>query len=332
MKLEEVETFYMNYSDTVLLGDKILVCGTVALLVGPGGVGKSLIALDLALSVASGTRWLESEEFKAPVRSKVAYFIGEDPLQYVGLRIQNICQRKGILLKDIQEMDIFSSRKPDDTFNLRTFKLSNKENLEELENYIFDNHIKLVVFDTLSNFSTYRENDNTEINQLMNQLQDIAERTDCLILLVHHTNKQSGYNTLDQSGIRGASSIGNSCKIVIGLEPNKKGVTMSVLKNNFCTGFQTKYLIRQEDNGYIIDDHNVRNINTTEVSLTDRILKFLKEQVDQVSLQEIYNGLGLQMNYKTFTNHYTNMRKAYSEIQEVQVGKVKFYSIKKEEI
>jgi len=76
-------------------GGCLLPRGKVALLVGPGGTGKSQALADLAVAVASGGKWLETYPVEAPGRVLLAY--GEEDLEEAQRRLHWTAQTAGLL-------------------------------------------------------------------------------------------------------------------------------------------------------------------------------------------------------------------------------------------
>ena len=83
--------------------DRIIPSETVTLLGGDGGSGKSLIALQLAVSVASGGKWLH----RSPVSGGVLYCGAEDDTNEMNRRLDKITQASGVDYGDLSNLHIW---------------------------------------------------------------------------------------------------------------------------------------------------------------------------------------------------------------------------------
>ena len=73
----------------------------VGIIGGPPKAGKSWLGLDMAVSVASGTRALD--HFPTPEKGTVLVYLAEDALPQVRARIEALCRQRG---QDIRSLDL----------------------------------------------------------------------------------------------------------------------------------------------------------------------------------------------------------------------------------
>ena len=86
------------------LVDGLIPSGTVSLLGGDGGTGKSLLALQLAVAVATGGAWLG-----LPVTSgRAIYISAEDDHDELHRRLSDITCAEGVTLADLDNLTVRS--------------------------------------------------------------------------------------------------------------------------------------------------------------------------------------------------------------------------------
>lgn len=172
-----------------------LLAGTVGSIVSPGGLGKSMLALELCSIVAGGEDLLGIGDIP---KGKAVYLPVEDPQAAIEHRLfalfehQNEQQREAIYENLIVEP--LEKYMPD---------LLDNSWVEALMRLAKDT--RLMVLDTLTLFHTADENDNGEMKRVVATLIQIAAKTGCTILFVHHTAK--GNEGRSATSGRGASVL-----------------------------------------------------------------------------------------------------------------------------
>lgn len=187
--------------------------GTVGLLTGESGVGKSMLALNMAMQTIhnnANVLGYPSEE-----RGKTVYFTLEDS----GVTLSNR------LVKFSKEIALDAEYVHD---NFHVYDLtSHSSDIEssEFQSYLLE-RIKgasLVILDTFSDIHTRNENDASDMNIVFGHLQRLARVSDTAILLLHHTTKtvndKTGEMNRQQSVVRGSSVIVNKSKFQVRLTP-----------------------------------------------------------------------------------------------------------------
>jgi hypothetical protein len=202
----------MSYIDSTKLkksktGIKFEILGlkkkTIGVLTSAGGVGKGY----LLKSFFTDTK---NFLFKRPL--KIAYFSLEDDIDIVNDKFS--------------EMDIVHK-------NIHFY--FNKTEFFKL----VPNKYDLIIVDTFSRFNKGQvdENSNSEMSYLYDTILDRVRELNCALLFIHHTNKTSRdkkNGSFDANSLRGAGSLSDDARLVIGLEEVKKGVLKaSTLKINF---------------------------------------------------------------------------------------------------
>ena len=195
--------------------DGLAAPGTVTVLGGAAGQGKSLFALTACVAAATGRQNLLGERFKIKTPVRTAYIDQEDVSNTNAKRLRALGIRYEI---PPAEMDNVQVVKPEDSRKLilvdavRGVPIINEEGIAATKDLILEHHIELLSIAPLSGLTTGNDSDNAMMRKFMNALQDIAMELHCAVITIHHTSKAAANrNTRDGIGLmgmfRGASSI-----------------------------------------------------------------------------------------------------------------------------
>lgn len=159
----------------------------LAAIYGPSGSGKTFLALDLIMAIACQSDWF-------------GHKVKNVPVTYVGL------EGKGGINNRIQAWRIKNPSLTPVNFKiiLDNFDLMNKANVTELAQVIIDAEIHqgVIVIDTLNQASPAAdENSSQDMGVIIKHLKLLQEKTGGLVLIVHHTGKNTA------QGLRGHSSL-----------------------------------------------------------------------------------------------------------------------------
>lgn len=194
-----------NEPDEWLL-DGLIEAGDQVVLGGPPKAGKSLLASQLALALASGGRWLG---WKAPMARKVLYINLELRKKRFGRRI--IAQVGGP-----SKLGGYSNLI---TYNkLRTLNILDADQRKFFAKMVKDLGVDLVVWDVLVRVHGAEENDNGAMRKVMHAIR--VASADRAHIIVHHTRKPAtGLEdvNLGAAGLRGASSIHGEADLILTL-------------------------------------------------------------------------------------------------------------------
>jgi len=152
---------------------------------GPQKTLKTSIALDLCISIASGTPWLG--EFPAPQPMRVAIFSGESgefTLQETGRRI---CTAKGITPEALEDKLLWQFCLP---------QLSNDDQLKALRVGLKRDGVQVVIIDPLylsllAGAVGIKAENLFETGPLLMHITQICHSVGATLILVHHTTKPS---------------------------------------------------------------------------------------------------------------------------------------------
>lgn len=149
----------------------------VGLLAGPPKVTKTWLALDLAISVSSGTPCLGRFEVRGP--GPVLLYLAEDSLPSVRARIEGICQHRGL---GLAQANLHFITTP-------ALRLDRDEDKQRLFATVELIRPRLLLLDPLVRIHACDENDAGAVSALLATLRQLQRAYDVAIVLVHHTRK-----------------------------------------------------------------------------------------------------------------------------------------------
>lgn len=172
----------------------------VGWIAGEGKSYKSILSLDLALSVASGKPFLNKFQVKEP--GPVLMVQEEDPVWRVAHRIQAMADAKGITDIDVAHKEGSLTLKINST-NLPLYisiggKLTfeDETRMDALERAIASRRPKMVMLDPMFMLSAgMDEFKSGEMAGILNRLKQWRNDYECAIAVVHHYRKSSGADT-----------------------------------------------------------------------------------------------------------------------------------------
>lgn len=197
-QIKKIDTEHQNeYIEKILKGK-----GKISLLSGPPKAGKSTLALSLAKSIASGTRFLD---FKTK-KSGVLYISLDSEVDTISQKIRAMGVQNDLNLHFIT--DVFIQLGNDDNLNMNDDIPTLLEMLEQAMVEI--NDLKVVVidmFDNIRTISQYNEYSNEKLRADLDFVKGIAKTLDLHILLLNHDRKQGATNAYNVS-IGGTKLVG----------------------------------------------------------------------------------------------------------------------------
>lgn len=213
------------------VAEDFLMHGEITMLYAPGGVGKSLFTLQVAIFLALGWDiWGFKNIYKGTPKLSIIYN-AEDDLDEMWRRLHAACRELKVdplLVKDyiimVSGKDVgmravtIQDRKP----------MVNHEDIAALRKAACEHEDCVMIgLDPLVKVHSVHENDNVEMTYVMGILSSIAEEADVALLVAHHTAKPPAaasdtYVGNADSG-RGASAIANAARVVFTLHPPTNG-------------------------------------------------------------------------------------------------------------
>jgi archaellum biogenesis ATPase FlaH len=293
--LSEVETQQVDW-----LWQRRIPLGKITILDGDPGMGKSLLAINIAACVSTGRPMPDGtpgrkgsiiliapeDNAEDTIKPRIEA-VGGDPSQVLLLNTIDIFDEK--------LMGIFE----------RPFSLS--RDMKDLEDIIKRKKAILVVIDPLMAVLGRNINSSSdqEIRVVLTPLGQLAERTGCAILIIRHLNKGSSDNIL----YRGAGSIGIIAAARIGLlvahdpDDEQKRVFATIKNNLSKIACNLTYQVVENERGAPYIQWLGENHHTTSTLLRpgtnvsyerQEILRVLKEADSPLDTKEISEQTGLK--------------------------------------
>lgn len=145
-------------------------------IIGPPGIGKSTVAIDLACSMVTGTRW----QGRKVVRQRVLYLPGEG-LAGAAERIKawELAHDKNV------GQDLLMG-------NAIIQLSAKKEAWERLAAYVLRHRVGMIIFDTFARMALgLEENSASDVGKAITRFDRIRKLTGSGVMVIHHTAKNS---------------------------------------------------------------------------------------------------------------------------------------------
>lgn len=202
--------------------DDFLPRNIVAALIAAGGSGKSYLAMNLAISVASGG--ILFNKFMPSKEGKVVFISGEDDIAELQRRLhwstsslpKHVVERIG---KNINFVDLA------DTFEAFTEK--NRAGEVHMTNSVTNlissikesvgSEVDLIIVDPVSRFRGGEENLAVDTTRFVQALQMFTSQLNATVLCLHHVNKGAKSNGTGQNNARGSSALVDGVRLVMEL-------------------------------------------------------------------------------------------------------------------
>ena len=166
----------------------------VGILGGEPKCCKSFLALDVAVSVASGTACLR--QFPVRRSGPVLLFPAEDSLAVVRQRLEGIAAAAQVPFASL----------PVQVITAPSLRLDTATDRLRLSQTVQEQHPVLLVLDPLIRLHRVDENDATQIAALLSYLRELQRQFQLAVLLVHHARKDSQSSRPGQA-LRGSSEL-----------------------------------------------------------------------------------------------------------------------------
>lgn len=232
--------------------------GKVGLLIAAGGVGKTIVLIQLALAVASGRKWLDHFEVSAPGRVLIA--LAEEDLEEVHRRFFQLARAMRLTDQQAERAAASIVVLPLCGVPVRLVDQAGAETemLATLRARLDDGDgpWRLIILDPLSRFAgADTEKDNAQATRFIEAAETLLEAPGRpAVLIAHHTHKlsrvQDGQKA-STSHARGASALTDGARWSAELEPlDADRARFTLTKSNYAstTGGALE-LVRDADMG-----------------------------------------------------------------------------------
>jgi hypothetical protein len=173
--------------------DRLWAAQAVGLIGGAPKSCKSYLALEMALSVASGRPCLGT--FAPGQTGPVLLYAAEDAPQQVRLRLEGLAQTRGI---DFSTLPVHLILEPQ-------LRLDLPQDQRRLQDAIASHQPRLLILDPFVRLHRIDENSAADVSALLADLRLLQRRFGVAIILVHHTRKTNG--EVAGPALRGSSDL-----------------------------------------------------------------------------------------------------------------------------
>lgn len=161
---------------------------------GPPKAGKSWLVLDLALSVASGTKALG--RFAVGEAGPVLIFPAEDGAKAVRSRLDALARPRGVAVTPELPLHVITAD---------SLKLDDDAHRSSLEELLGRMRPRLLVLDPLVRLHSRSENSAEHVAELLGYLRRVQRRFAVAVMVTHHVSKRLSHHPGD--ALRGSSDL-----------------------------------------------------------------------------------------------------------------------------
>ena len=200
--------------------DKLIPSNSVCVLTGKRGTLKTFIALNMAYSIATGTKFLNNFSTRS---GGVLYLDKENGVHIMKKRTAMLKNAMNLDIKDIKVGFICFSQ----------LKIDRLGDTLALEKVIEQYKPNVLFIDTYRRSIRFDENDAGAVSKLfVDTLRPIVEQQNISIVLIHHDRKGGAGESGDEMDeIRGSSDLANYADIILKMERRGNNLILKQLKN-----------------------------------------------------------------------------------------------------
>jgi hypothetical protein len=175
--------------------DQLWGASSVGVIGGAPKCSKTWLALDMSLSVATGTACLD--RYEVPQPGAVLVYLAEDSLAIVRERVEGIARHRGLQLDSV----------PIHVITTPVLRLDRDPHRTQLRETARRLRPRLLLLDPLVRLHGIDENHAGEVAELLAYFRSLQRELDLAVVLVHHTRKNAPGGTAAGVGLRGSSDI-----------------------------------------------------------------------------------------------------------------------------
>jgi len=252
----------------------------VGILGGEPKCCKSFLALDMAVSVASGTACLR--RFRALRTAPVLLYPAEDSMAVVRQRLDGICAAANTRLDLLPIFVITAPR----------LLLDLPQDREQLRQTVAEINPAMLILDPFIRLHRSDENASKEVAPLLGYLRELQREHKVAVLLVHHVRKGSATKRPGQA-LRGSSDLHGWGDSNLYLRKNGPGLLLSIEHRAAPSRDNIPVELCQNGSALALtvktgQEHTSPPTTTSEkLSPSRRVILAMKEIAEPVSVQEL---------------------------------------------
>lgn len=265
-----------QHPDTQWLIDSLWAHQAVGIVGGEPKCCKSILALEIAVSVASGTHCLN--HFQVCNKGPVLLFAAEDRSSIVRQRIEGLAAQKHL---DFDKLNIFVIDTP-------SIRLDLTQDQQRLNQTVEKIRPQLLILDPFVRLHRVDENHAADVAPLLAFLRELQRRFDTAVLLVHHAKKAASSARAGQA-LRGSSELHAWGDSNLYLRRNYNTITLSIEHRAFPTIEALCMEIQENDGNPLLDiiDQSPPPTANQNSSASMRILQALQNADHPLALRDL---------------------------------------------
>lgn len=241
--------------------------------------GKSMLALNLGLAVATGADFLGMETFK----SKVMYLQTEIAPSALADRIEAMLSGTTIETYDLAQLNFLVAD--------NRIRLDSKTGMSLLGEVLVKESPSLLIIDPFYDLHSKNEDNATEMAPILSDIREMAREIGCAILLIHHQGKKGeSFSSNAGHACRGSSSFADVPDCSVSMSRDKAGYSLRGIFRNRAP---------LEDLRLAFDDRTF-TFHPTEappkkVKTRDLIIQEIRDSQGGLTKKELVGSLGRQL-------------------------------------
>jgi hypothetical protein len=256
----------------------------VGILGGEPKCCKSFLALDMALSIASGAHCLR--QFPVRRQGPVLLFPAEDSLAVVRQRLEGIAVAAGLSLSPL----------PIEVITAPTLRLDLSADRQRLANTITAIKPTLLILDPLIRLHRVDENDASQIAGLLSFLRELQRQFQLAVLVVHHARKDSNSSRPGQA-LRGSSELHGWGDSNLYMRRRRNQLTLSTEHRAAPSQDHIPLQLTQSGSALalsLLADPPEESSNQDGSSATERVRRVLTQVKEPISVQRLRQLCGMR--------------------------------------
>jgi hypothetical protein len=237
---------------------------------------KSFLALDAAVSVASGTPCLR--RFAVQQRGPVLLYAAEDALDVVRRRLSGIAETAGVCFRSLDVHVITAS-------SVRLDASIDRDNLRATVAAV---RPRLLILDPFVRLHRIDENAAAEVAPLLAYLRELQREQQVAVMLVHHARKGAGHVRAGQA-LRGSSELHAWGDSNLYLRRHRDEIVLAIEHRASVSPADLRLALGGEDDAVALHvvEHDQHDDDAVSESLADRVVSLLTIAAGPLSAREL---------------------------------------------
>lgn len=263
--------------------DDLWTASSVGWVAGAPKSLKSWIALEMAVSVASGSACLG--RYKVPRRGRVLVYLAEDSLAAVRERLEALVHHRAVSMDALDVHVVTVSRM---RLDLGRDQVRLKKTIRAYCPY-------LLVLDPLVRLHRADENSSADVSALLAYLRELQRELDLSVLVVHHSRKNGATGSQGQ-GLRGSGDLWAWSDSALYLKRRGEQVALTIEHRSAPTpaGVTLRLVSDGQLPPHLQIVEEARDIRAVSLSLEERVIAALREAATPLTRSSLRERLAVK--------------------------------------